>query len=172
MAKELIPEIKIKDLILTIRGERVLLDADLAKLYGVTTSALNQAVKRNKFRFPDPFLFQLTKEEKEEVVTNCDNLRKIKYSPRLPYVFSEHGVLMAATVLNSARAVHASIYIVKTFMKMREFFAGQSELGHKLAQLENRVSKHDEHIKEIVKAIRVLTAPPLVKTRKIGFGRK
>lgn len=171
MTNKLIPALNVKDLILTIRGERVLIDSDLARLYGVSTSRLNEQVKRNSDRFPESFMFQLTKDERDEVVANCDNLKKLKYYPKLPHVFTEHGVLMAANVLNSKRAVQASIYIVNTFIKMREFFGQQAELSRKLKQLENRVSRHDGDIKEIVGAIRILTAPPLVKRRKIGFRR-
>jgi len=89
--------------ILTIRGEKVMLDRDLAEIYGVTTKALNQAVKRNELRFPVDFRFQLTREEREEVVTNCDHLKTLKYASSLPWAFTEHGVIMAAAVLNSSR---------------------------------------------------------------------
>ena len=87
--------------ILRLRGQRVILDSDLARLYGTTTTRLNQAVKRNAARFPDDFMFQITTAERDEVITNCDNLQRLKYSPRLPSVFTEHGAVMAATILNS-----------------------------------------------------------------------
>ena len=101
----------IERIILSLRGERVILDADLAVLYGVSTKALNQAVKRNLERFPTDFLFQLTAEEKSEVVTACDHLARLRFSPNLPYAFTEHGVLMAANVLNSQRAIKASVQV-------------------------------------------------------------
>src|SRR3990167_4879981 len=103
--KNLILQNAIEERILVVRGQKVMLDRDIAELYGVTVKALNQAVKRNKNRFPDDFSFQLTAKEKNEVVTNCDHLVTLKFSHVLPYAFTEHGALMAATVLNSPRAV-------------------------------------------------------------------
>ena len=113
--KALIPGELIEKKILLIRGEKVMLDSDLAELYGVPTKALNQAVKRNKERFPDDFMFQLAKTEKDEVVTNCDHLSRLKFSPNLPFAFTEHGAIMAATILNSPVAVQTSIHVVRTF---------------------------------------------------------
>lgn len=98
--------------ILVVRGHRVIIDADLATLYGVTTKALNQAVRRNRDRFPDEFLFVLTKKEKLEVVTNCDHLRQLRFSRTQPTAFTEHGAIMAATVLKSKRAVEMSVFVV------------------------------------------------------------
>jgi len=118
--KALIPAEMIEKKILLIRGEKVMIDADIASLYGVATKVLNQAVKRNIERFPEDFMFQLTKEEKEEVVTNCDHLRQLKFSPNLPFAFTEHGAIMAATILNSPVAVQASIIVVRTFIRLRQ----------------------------------------------------
>jgi hypothetical protein len=101
--------------ILLLRGHRVMLDADLAELYGVPTKALNQAVRRNKDRFPPDFMFRLTKQEKTEVVTNCDHLQKLKFSPVLPYAFTEHGAVMLANILNAPRAIKVSVYVVRAF---------------------------------------------------------
>lgn len=109
----LLPPELIETQILLIRCQKVMIDSDLAKLYGVSTKALNQAVKRNRERFPGDFMFELTKEEKEEVVTNCDHLKQLKFSYTLPKVFTEHGAIMLASVLNSQRAVDASIYVVR-----------------------------------------------------------
>lgn len=106
--------------ILTIRGEKVMLDADLAAVYGVATKALNQAVKRNGERFPSDFRFQLTKAERDEVVTNCDHLRSLRFSPVRPWAFTEHGAIMAASVLNSPRAVEMSLFVVRAFIRLRE----------------------------------------------------
>ena len=105
----------IQNRILLIRGEKVIVDADLAEFYGVSTKVLNQAVRRNKERFPEDFMFQLNKNEKVEVVTNCDHLEKLKFSPVNPLVFTEHGALMAASILNSQRAVEVSLFIVRAF---------------------------------------------------------
>ncbi len=103
MSKQIIPVDRIERTILEIQGQKVIIDADLAAIYGTTTKRLNQAVGRNKDRFPYDFMFQLTEDEKSEVVTNCDHLAKLKYSPHLPYAFTEHGALMAASVLNTER---------------------------------------------------------------------
>ena len=105
-AKESLTRVeRIERLILVIRGQRIMLDADLARLYGVSTKRLNEQVKRNRERFPARFMFQLTAEEKAEVVANCDHLRNLKFSPVLPNAFTEHGAIMAATVLNTSRAI-------------------------------------------------------------------
>ena len=114
----------IQQRILLIRGEKVIVDADLAEAYGVTTKALNQAIRRNLHRFPEDFMFQLTKQEKLEVVTNCDHLQKLKYSPVNPRVFTEHGAIMAASVLNSPKAVEVSVFVVRAFVQLREVIAG------------------------------------------------
>src|SRR6266446_3992806 len=112
----------LEECILTVRGEKVILDADLADLYEVTTKALNQAIKRNAARFPNDFTFSLTATEKAEVVTNCDHLARLRFSPVLPRAFTEHGALMAATVLNSPRAVAMSLFVVRAFVRMRATF--------------------------------------------------
>jgi len=110
----------IENRILVIRGVRVMVDADLGELYGVPTKALNQAVKRNLNRFPSDFMFRLNATEKEEVVANCDHLAGLKYSKSLPFACTEHGAIMAASVLNSPRAVEMSVFIVRAFVKLRE----------------------------------------------------
>jgi ORF6N domain len=163
---------QIEPLILDIRGQKVILDIDLADLYEVATKAINQAVKRNRERFPSDFLFQLTGEEKTEVVTNCDHLAKLKFSPKLPYAFTEHGAIMAATILNSPRAVEISVFVVRAFVKLRQLAAGHTELAAKLAELERKVTGHDEAIRQLVVAIRQLMAPPPEEKpkRRIGFG--
>lgn len=156
--------------ILLIRKQRVMLDADLAVLYGVSTKALNQAVKRNRERFPADFMFQLTAEEKKELVTNCDHLANLKYSPGMPYAFTEHGAIMAASVLNSPRAVQMSVFIVRAFIRLRDLLAGNKELAAKLAQHERKLITHDRQITRIVEAISQLTTPaPVKKKRQIGF---
>jgi hypothetical protein len=168
-----IPVERIERKILLIRGEKVMLDRDLAQLYGVSTKALNQAVKRNKPRFPDDFLFQLTKEEKEEVVANCDHLSRLRFSPVLPYAFTEHGAVMAANVLNSSQAIRMSVYVVRAFIRLRQVIATHRELAQKLSELERRVETHDWTIRDLISAIRKLMEPPpeLPKDR-IGFKPK
>jgi ORF6N domain len=170
--KDLIPTEKIENSILLIRGEKVMLDADLAILYGVSTKRLNEQVKRNRDRFPVDFMFQLTENEKAEVVANCDHLKRLKFSPNLPYAFTEHGAIMLATVLNSPVAVQTSIQVVRAFVKLREMLSANKELAHKLALLENRLEKHDGEIKAIFNAIRQLMSPPEKPKRKIGFHRE
>src|ERR1700741_3914060 len=130
--------------ILTIRGQKVMLDRDLAEVYGVTTKVLNQAVKRNELRFPSDFRFRLTRVERNEVVTNCDHLGSLKYTSSLPWAFTEHGVIMAASVLNSSRAVEMSVFVVRAFIRLREFARGHVEISRRLDALERRVTEHDE----------------------------
>ena len=155
--------------ILSIRGHRVMLDADLAEVYGTSTKALNQAVKRNQERFPAEFIFQLNQREKEEVVTNCDHLRKLRYSPNLPYAFTEYGAVMLASVLNSPTAIQASIAVVRAFIRLRVILAAHKQLARKLAQLESRIEAHDEEIIALFDAIRELMQPPEGPAKRIGF---
>jgi len=170
----LVPIERIERSILTIRGQRVMLDADLAELYGVATKVLNQAVKRNPQRFPEDFVFHLSLDEKMEVVTNCDHLARLKFSPTLPFAFTEHGAIMAANVLNSGRAAQVSVLVVRAFVRLRQAFAAHKELAQKLAELERKVVTHDTAIREIVEAIKQLAALPSPEPEKskIGFGVK
>lgn len=161
---------EIEPRIVVLRGQRIMIDADLALLYGTTTKKLNQAVKRNEHRFPGDFKFQLTPDERDEVVTNCDHLKRLKFSPALPYAFNEHGALMAASVLNTPRAIDVSVYVVRAFLRQREFLASHKELAHKLAELERRVGNHDQEIQSLMHAIRQLLAqPPEPRRGRIGF---
>lgn len=161
---------KIEQRILLIRGEKVIIDADLAEFYGVPTKRLNEQVKRNKDRFPKDFMFQLFPGEKAEVVANCDHLSKLKFSKALPYAFTEHGAIMAASVLNSLRAIEVSVFIVRAFVKLRRTIAEHKELARKIAQFERRMAEHDEQILSLVQAIRQLMKPePPPKKRRIGF---
>jgi ORF6N domain len=168
-SQNLIPPERIENLILFFRGHRVIVDADLAELYGVATKALNQAVKRNRKRFPQDFMFRLNKMEKSEVVTNCDHLARLKFSPVLPYAFTEHGAIMLANVLNSDRAVETSVFVVRAFVRLREVLASNRQLAEKLRELEQRISTHDEHIQVIFEAIRQLLSPQKSTQRQIGF---
>jgi len=169
----IIPAEVISSRIMVIRGERILLDADLAALYGVETKRLNEQVRRNKERFPTDFMFQLNLEEKTEVVANCDHLSRIKFSSTLPYAFTEHGAIMAASVLNTPRAVETSVYVVRAFVKLRELLATNKGLAVKLAELERKLEGHDTSIRQLVGAIRGLMQPPEPKKKRpIGFGRE
>jgi hypothetical protein len=168
-SKSVVPMERIEKSILLIRGQKVILDADLARLYVATTKRLNEQVKRNRERFPEDFMFQLTKEEKAEVVANCDHLSTLKYSPALPHAFTEHGAIMAATVLNTQRAIEASIFVVRAFVALREMIATHKELAQKISELERRIGEHDEQIQAIFEAIRQLMLPPERSKKKIGF---
>lgn len=173
MAKEptsISPQIRIERAILVIRGQKVIIDAELAALYGVPTRALNQAVKRNPARFPEDFMFALNAEEKAEVVTICDHLTGLKFSPSLPNAFTEYGAIMVANVLNSDRAVEMSVHIVRTFVRLREAAGSIAEIDRRLRQAERRLSQHDENLAGIVRKLRELTSqPPPKKIRRIGF---
>ena len=168
--KKLIASVEqIESRIFLIRGQKVMLDADLAELYGVPTKALNQAIKRNAERFPDDFMFQLTVEEaanlRSQIVTSSWGGRRY-----LPYAFTEHGALMLGNVLKSERAVEVSLHIVRAFVHLREMIAGHKELAQKLNQLERKVGAHDKAIAEIINAIRQLMSPSATeKKRPIGF---
>ena len=168
--KSIIPVSKIEQRMLLIRGEKVLIDSDLAEFYGVPTKRLNEQVKRNKDRFPEDFMFQLTLAEKKQVVANCDHLSKLKYSKSLPYAFTEHGSIMAASVLNSDKAIEVSIFIVRAFLKLRRIVSEYKELQLKIEQIEKHLADHDEQIVEVVKLIKQLLNPqPPPKRRRIGF---
>ena len=170
VSTSVIPLERVDRRILVIRGQRVLLDTDLADLYGVTTKALKQAVKRNADRFPADFAFRLTRGEMAEVVTNCDHLSKLRFSPVRSLAFTEHGAVMAANVLNSGRAVKASVVVVRAFVRIRQASSTHRELAAKLAELELRVGAHDADLQDLVAAIRELADPPADRRRdRIGF---
>lgn len=157
--------------ILIIRGKKVIIDSDLAELYGVKTKRLNEQVKRNQERFPSDFMFQLAIDEKTEVVSNCDHLVKLKYSKSLPYAFTEHGAIMAANVLSSKQAIKMSVYIVRAFVQLREMVLTNERLALKVDQLESRVSDHDEILIDLIQELKamVYTHNPKGKTNRIGF---
>ena len=167
--KAIIPQETIEQRIFLIRNQKVMVDRDLAELYGVETKHLNRQVKRNIQRFPEEFMLQLTIEERNQLVTICHRFKTMKHSSSLPYVFTEHGVAMLASVLKSDRAVKISINIIKAFVKLREMLSTHKELAHKLAELERKIERHDEEIKVIFDAIRQLMALPKAKEKKIGF---
>lgn len=170
-SKELLISIeRIERLIFLIRRQKVMLDSDLARIYGVTTARLNQQVKRNSDRFPSDFMFQLTQEEFRGLMWQSATSKTGRGGRRkLPYAFTEHGAIMLATVLNSPIAVRASLQVVRAFVQLREMLASNVALAHKLAELERRLEGHDHAIHNLFEAIRQLLAPPQPKRRQIGF---
>jgi hypothetical protein len=164
--RSLLPVERIAGRIVVLRGQRVMLDVDLAGVYAVPTKRLNEQVKRNSRRFPADFMFQLRAAEKAEVVANCDHLQRLKFSPALPYAFTEHGALMLASVLNSPIAVAASIQIVRAFVHLRELATTHKDLARKLESLER---KYDTQFKVVFDAIRQLMTPPAQQRLRIGF---
>jgi hypothetical protein len=160
----------IEGAILLIRGHKVLLDRDLAALYSVATKNLNKAVKRNFDRFPSDFMFQLTAEEADFVRFQIGTLQKGLHLRYLPYAFTEQGVAMLSSVLQSPRAVQVNIAVMRAFVRLRETLSLHKELAHKLAELERRIESHDASIQTLFEAIRQLMAPPTPLQRKpIGF---
>lgn len=159
---------QIESLIHEVRGQKIMLDSDLAGLYGVETGALNRAVKRNSQRFPTDFVFQLTAEEVESL--RCQiGISNVGRGGRrhLPYVFTEHGAFMAS--VNSPRAVEVSVFVVRAFVKLRQLVLSHKDLAAKLDQLERKVSSHDEAIKQLIAAMRQLMAPPEPPPNQMGF---
>lgn len=167
---KIIPVEFIEEIILLIREHRVIIDRDLAALYGVRTKAFNQAVKRNEKKFPEDFRFQLNKDEKNELVTNCDRFKTLKHSSSMPYAFTEHGALMAANILNSERASAMSVYVIRAFVKLRQMIVDNHELSQKLGEMERRLDNHEEHFAGLLKAIDYLLAEPEPEKKgRIGF---
>ena len=161
--------------ILDVRGEKMILDVDLAAIYGVETRALNQAVKRNAERFPEDFAFRLTLDEVEKIRGSRSQSVILKRGQNVkyrPWAFTEHGAIMAASVLNSARAVEMSVYVVRAFVRLRDLARTHAELAKQLAALERRVTGHDDELKQVLAALRHLLAPSAALRRPIGFGRK
>ena len=170
MSTLLVSHEHIENKIYFIRGRRVMVDRDLAFLYGVETRVLNQAVRRNKERFPEDFMFQLTLEETKNWMSQIVISNKERMGLRkCPLVFTEHGILMLSSVLNSSRAVQVNIAIMRAFVKLREILMTHKELNHKLDELERKVGRHDGEIKLILEAIRRLMEPPSEK-KKLPFG--
>jgi hypothetical protein len=169
MKREIIPAARIARSIILVRGQRVMLDFELARLYGATTGNLNKAVKRNHDRFPADFMFRLNAEEAERLIFQSGISKNRGGRRHLPYVFTEQGVAMLSSVLKSERAVKVNIAIMRTFVKLRPALETNRELAQKFAELEKRVGKHDEEIGAIIEAIRQLMAPPEKPRREIGF---
>lgn len=168
---------EIKQHILLLRGRRVIIDTDLARLYGATTKRLNEQVKRNRVRFPDDFMLILTKHEKDQVVANCDHLAKLKYSSTLPQAFTEYGAVMAANILNSQLAIEASVLVVRAFIHTREIIAEHASLQERLDELEKKITSkfadHEDELQDIRFAIQQLMIPNEKSTKSpIGFRTK
>ena len=164
----LVPQVESR--IVHIRHERVILDTDLAKLYGVTVKRLNQQVNRNHKRFPADFMFQLTASEHESLRLQFATSKAGRGGRRfLPYAFTEHGAIMAATVLSSPRAVEMSVFVVRAFVKLRRMLATNRKLAAKIEELDRRLENHDEAIQNLMDAIRELMTPQAPPRKKIGF---
>ena len=170
MNDKVIVEQPIERRIVVIRKQKVLLDMDLADLYGVAVRHLNQQVKRNQERFPEDFCFRLSFQElanlKSQIVTSSSTHGGRR---KAPLAFTEHGAIMAATVLNSPRAVQMSVFVVRAFVKLREMLATNRELAEKIGELERRLDSHDKAIQEIISAIRMLMRPIETPPKQIGF---
>jgi hypothetical protein len=163
-----IPAERIENAILLIRGEKLILDSDLAALYGVETRALLQAVKRNRERFPSDFMIQLTLKEYDSLRSQIVISKGRGGRRYLPYAFSEHGAIMAASVLNSKTAVETSVQVVRAFVRLRQMLASNKELAHRLIELERR---YDTQFKVVFDAIRELMTTPEPKRKQIGFAK-
>ena len=169
-ASSLIPSERIQQAIYLIRGEKVMLDTDLARLYGVTTGNLNRAVKRNLQRFPPDFMFQLGEPEAEGLIFQTGRSKGRGGRRHLPYAFTEQGVAMLSTVLRSERAVLVNIAIMRAFVQLRQVIGSHAELARKLTELEQRIEGHDTAIRSLFDAIRQLMAPPPAPPKpEIGF---
>jgi hypothetical protein len=169
MSKKVIPIERIAQRIRHLRGEKVLFDSDLAQLYGVTTGNLNKAVNRNRHRFPSDFMFQLTAEEAQRLIFQFGISKSRGGRRHMPYAFTEQGVAMLSSVLNSERAVKVNIAIMRAFVRLRQTLETNRELARNFSGLERRVGKHDEEIAAIIEAIRQLMAPAEKPQREIGF---
>ena len=174
MKKTPVPALPVADIaraILVLHRQRVILDADLAALYGVTTKRLNEQVKRNAARFPEDFMFRLSAQETEALNRSHFATGSQKHrDPRFPpFAFTEHGAIMAATILNSPRAVEMSLYVVRAFIRLRELLAANSALARKLDELERKYKRHDDAINAILSTLRELMRSPTPKPRGIGF---
>ncbi len=170
MAKTKALAIPVESRIVVLRQQKVILDSDLAELYGVSVKRLNQQVQRNHERFPADFMFRLTAKEDEilrlQIATSSSGHGGRRH---LPYAFTEHGAIMAATVLNSPKAVEMSVFVVRAFVKLREMLANNRQLASKIEELEKRLETHDTAIQELIDAIKEMMTPPEGPRKKIGF---
>jgi hypothetical protein len=168
----IITQNQIEDSIFIIRDSKVMIDRDLAELYGVTTKRLNEQVKRNIDRFPSDFMFKLSNNEKDELVAICDRFKTMKHSSVNPSVFTEHGVAMLSSVLNSKRAVQANIAIVRTFIKLRQLVDSNRTIAQKISQLERKYDRHDFQIQKLFDKTRNIPTLPEKQIKIDGFKTK
>ncbi len=168
----IVPVEVIAEKIFEIRAQKVMIDADLAKLYGVPTKRLNEAVKRNYQRFPEDLMFQLSAKERDELVANCDRFTNMKHSAALPHAFTEAGVAMLSSVLNSETAIQINLQIVRAFIRLRRMLIDHEALRLAIEGLERRVGKNERDIQIAIKAIQSILSPPELPTKKtkMGFG--
>ena len=171
MPNLVLPE-AISQKIYLIRGHKVMIDKELANLYSVPIKRLNEQVKRNKKRFPEDFMFQLTENETVSLRSQIATLKRGKHRKYLPYAFTEQGVSMLSSVLNSERAIQVNIAIMRAFVKLRQILSANKKLAHKLKELERKTEKHDTEIQAIFEAIRQLMKPPEQLKRRIGFHKE
>ncbi len=173
LAAQIISPERIESRIFVLRGHRVMLDRDLAELYGVALKRLNEQVKRNRERFPDDFMFQLTLEEGKAVVISRSQIATLKRGQNIkyrPYVYTEHGAIMLANVLRSPVALRASIQVVRAFVHLRRMLVSHDDLARKIDAIERRVGKHDTELQEVFRILRqLLEPPPLPPKRPLGF---
>ncbi len=173
-SRSLVSQELIENKILLIKGHKIMLDRDLAELYGVKPIRLREQVKRNKRRFPDDFMFQLSKKETKELIANCDRFKTIKHSAFNPYVFTEQGVAMLSSVLNSERAIIVNIQIMRAFTRLREMMIAHKDIRRKIEDMEKKYAaqskKYDYQFEAVFEAIKKLLEPPQEKPKKkIGF---
>jgi hypothetical protein len=166
----IIPVEVIAEKIFEIRGHKVMIDADLAKLYGVQTKRLNEAVKRNAKRFPEDLVFQLSPQERDELVANCDRFTNMKHSTALPHAFTEAGVAMLSSVLNSETAIQINLQIIRAFIRLRRMLIDHEALRLAIEGLERRVGKNERDIQLAIKAIQSILTPPEPPKPKIKIG--
>ena len=159
----------IESMILTVRGCRVILDRDLARLYGVKTHRLNEQVRRNRSKFPSDFLFELQHHEKNELIAICDRFENIKHSSALPMAFTEHGAIMAASVLNSRAAIETSIFVVRAFVRLREVLSIHKELENRVARLEGVTQEQRQAVENVIQLLDQLRREDQQSTHRIGF---
>ena len=164
-----IPEETIINKIMVVREKRIMIDRDLAELYGVTTKRLNEQVKRNLKRFPDDFMFQLTKEEKEKMIFHHEHLEALKFSSALPYVFTEHGAVMLASILNSEKAIEVNIQIVRVFTRIRQMLTDHTELRLEIELIKKKVNNHDKNIELVFQYLDQLLEKKEEPRKQIGY---
>ena len=168
-SKVKIPDEIILNKIILLRDTKIMLDRDLAALYGVSTKRLNEQVKRNKKRFPDDFMFQITKEEKGEIILQFEHLSGLKFSPVLPYAFTEHGAVMLASVLNSEKAIEVNIQIVRVFTKIRKLLSDNTDLRLEIEKIKKKVENHDKNIEIVFRYFDELLEKKAKPRKQIGF---